>query len=111
MYIYAAYDNNEEKVFSPGVGIDDQDFCKYFLSELTRAYEAIEKEDEKKTFKKQIKQCNLVRLGELNEDGSLVSDMTHLVRNDCRYMRMDVICLPMPVGLLGSEVSMNRVLL
>lgn len=79
LYIYAAYDNNEEKIFSPGVGIDDQDFCKYFLSELTLAYELIEKEDDKKTFKKKIKQCNLVRLGELNEDGSLVSDMQLLL--------------------------------
>lgn len=74
MYIYAAYDNNEEQVFSPAIGVNDEDFCRYFISSLSQAYESIEKENDKKDFKRKIKSCSLVRLGVLSPDGILTND-------------------------------------
>ena len=78
--LYALFDRNEGRFFSPAVGVDDEDFSKYIVNELNKSIEHIEKEEEKTPYILKVRSCEVVRLGEINEvTGELKSDKQFLV--------------------------------
>lgn len=78
--LYALFDRNEGRFFSPAVGVDDEDFSKYIVTELNKSIEHIEKEEEKTPYILKVRSCEVVRLGEIDEiTGELKSDKQFLV--------------------------------
>lgn len=77
--LFACYDKAEEKIFSPGVGVEAVDFCGFFIENIYLATDHIEKEEEKKPFLEHFKLCNIVQLAEIEEDGTVIPNKQNLV--------------------------------
>ena len=78
--LYALFDRNENRFFSPCVGLDDEDFSKFIVNELDKSIDHIDKEEEKTPFILKVRACEVVRLGEIDElTGELKSDKQFLV--------------------------------
>ncbi len=78
--LYALFDRNEGRFFSPAVGVDDEDFSKYIVNELNKSIDHIEKEEEKTPFILKVRSCEVFRLGEIDEiTGELKCDKQFLV--------------------------------
>lgn len=78
--LYALFDRNENRFFSPCVGVDDEDFSKFIVNELNKSIDNIEKEEEKTPFIVKVRSCEVVRLGEIDEiTGELKNDKQFLV--------------------------------
>ena len=78
--LYMLFDRNENRFFSPAIGIDDKDYTSFILKQLNIAYEHIEKEEEKEPFLSKVRSCEVVRLGVINElTGELTNDKQFLL--------------------------------
>lgn len=78
--VYMLFDRNENRFFSPCVGIDDKDFTKFLLNQLNVAYSNIKDEKEKPLFVSKIQACEVVKLGEIEElTGELINDKQFLL--------------------------------
>lgn len=77
--IYMLFDRNENRFFSPCVGIDDKDYTKFLLHQLNVAYDNIENDDEKPMFLDKVKACEVVRLG-------CIDELTGELKNDKQFL-------------------------
>lgn len=78
--IYMLFDRNENRFFSPGVGVDDKDFTAFLLHQLNVAYNKISNDEEKPLFLQKVKSCEIVRLGFIDElTGELKTDKQFLL--------------------------------
>ncbi len=77
--IYLLFDRNENRFFSPAVGIDDKDYTKFLLNQLNVAYDNIQKEEEKPMFLKKVQACEVVRVG-------FIDELTGELKNDRQFL-------------------------